>query len=188
LNDAAQGCHLRQFDNTLSINLLEDVLADMAVHPGGASRHHAYFGGLIIHTAEVVKMAQIMAPAMGASMRVVTIAGIMHDWGKIFDYTITGVVVDSKPVVKKTPGYQTGNHIIRSYDKWGEFKSMTTPAFHEKVGRCILSHHGEVAWGAVVTPTTPDEWCLHLADMVSAQSGVALWASTFKTRLSKSPG
>lgn len=168
---------------------LLDVVNSFSHHPASEAHHHGYRYGLIIHTAEVTKIAREMARVMGADLAVVTVAAIMHDWGKIYDYEMKGgeklqypdLLCENPLVVMKRPGYQKAAHIIASYDRWQKAKFDFGKGlvddysrFHAAVGRCILSHHGQLEWGSVLTPSTPEEWCLHLADMASANAGVLL--------------
>lgn len=182
---------------------LSGVVKEFEDHPGGSTHHHGYRYGLLIHTAEVTELAVIMAMTMrNADEKVVRVAAIMHDWGKIHDYEFkddytyevvrdtSGFEIGSRSRVSgkhvvKRPGYQKAAHIIASYDKWNSIydtdyndvsrKWVTdNNDFITKVGRCILSHHGQLEWGSVLTPSTPEEWCLHLADMASASAGVVL--------------
>jgi 3'-5' exoribonuclease len=173
---------------------LYDVVHEMSHHPGGSTHHHGYRYGLLIHTAEVLKLAGAMARTMKADETVVRVAAIMHDWGKIYDYEIRREMVtktvEAGPwplvlvpldIVTKRPGFQKAAHIIASYDRWQKAKFDFGKGlvddysrFHDAVGRCILSHHGQLEWGSVLTPSTPEEWCLHLADMASANAGVIL--------------
>jgi len=165
---------------------LREVVHEFQDHPGGSSHHHGYRYGLLIHTAEVVKLAPDMAAICGGDPEIVKIAAIMHDYGKIHDYSWeqycpSELYTDDdpnmyhKPVIK-LPGFQKAAHIVASYDKWQQTLGLIVAAtsFHTAVGKCILSHHGQLEWGSVLTPSTPEEWCLHLADMASANAGVIL--------------
>lgn len=164
-------------------DFLCNVIDQMSDRPGGSSHHHGYRYGLLIHTAEVVVAARYLQMATGGDREVVTVAAIIHDWGKIYDYdyeikresyTPAGtLMLKQYDVVTKRPGFQKAAHIIASYDRWREFKDCADE-FHYAVGRCILSHHGQLEWGSVLIPSTPEEWCLHLADMASANAGVVL--------------
>lgn len=167
-------------------DFLRNVIDDFGDNPGGSTHHHGYRYGLLIHTAEVVKMARQMM--MGNTL-VVTAAAIMHDWGKIYDYEITrkryskeispgvySLSLNYRDEVKRRPGFQKAAHIIASYDRWQSVRETVDldTSFRIAVGKCILSHHGQLEWGSVLTPSTPEEWCLHLADMASANAGVLL--------------
>lgn len=154
--------------------------------PGGSVHHHGYRYGLLIHTAEVVTAAIGLGQALNADPANLMIAAILHDIGKTQDYKFVhklseplpgyeGTVRQSIEVVEKTPGYQLGNHIIRSYDYFrGAFDGLLDRDSANTIGNAILSHHGRLEWSSPVTPSSPEGWALHLADMASAQSGVVL--------------
>lgn len=57
--------------------------------PGGISRHHAYRGGLLIHTAEVVWAASRLAESSIVDCQVLITAAVFHDRNKIFEYELT---------------------------------------------------------------------------------------------------
>lgn len=162
-------------------DFLCSIVKEFQDHPGSSTHHHGYRHGLLIHTAEVLKASLHLGIAMGAATSVVMAAAIMHDWGKIYDYEeIRGsLAMINGSDYRKRPGYQKAAHTIASYDRWQDARSLfACPSYaggmHDRVGKCILSHHGQLDWGSVLTPSTPEEWCLHLADMASANVGVTL--------------
>lgn len=153
---------------------LEEAISMMSDHPGGSSHHHGYRGGLVIHTAEVVKASIALANQVGANPAIVRVAAILHDLMKIYDYRFV-TKLDEAEVVEKTDNYDIGNHIYRSVI-W--FNVNVAPHLRtdiaEAIDHCMIAHHSEKAWGSPVSPKTPEAWALHLADMASAKSGVVL--------------
>ncbi len=55
---------------------------------GTEHAHHAYRGGLMVHTAEVVNNAvkQSESPSLNVNLDILKVAAIWHDYGKIWDY------------------------------------------------------------------------------------------------------
>ena len=43
------------------------------------------------------------------------------------------------------------------------------PTFWLNVFGCILTHHGRLDWGSSRTPSTANEWLVHLADYVDSK-------------------
>ncbi|OYU44294.1 MAG: hypothetical protein CFE44_13710 [Burkholderiales bacterium PBB4] len=65
-----------------------DMKAFLAV-PGSCHHHHAFRGGLLAHTIEVMLLVERMCEAMkGADRDVAIAAAMLHDIGKCREYTI----------------------------------------------------------------------------------------------------
>jgi 23S rRNA maturation-related 3'-5' exoribonuclease YhaM len=128
--------------------------------PAATYHHHAYQGGLLIHTFEVIKYADaLMLDATDKDC--VLIAAMFHDVGKIYEYDDTGALVDFvKP------------HIIHSYDMFRDVVSRVLQKsdlpHYTEICHCILSHHGRLDWGSPIVPHTREAMILHCADMVSS--------------------
>lgn len=96
---------------------------------------------------------------------VLVIAGIWHDYGKLWTYrpfdNIKWVDTDQK------------SFMARSYAEWiswnNQHPSVIPIDFIDAVGHCILSHHGCRDWGSTTGPLSREAWILHLADSCSAR-------------------
>jgi 3'-5' exoribonuclease len=125
--------------------------------------HHAYSGGLLVHTAEVVHQAMNMAwPHVNAT--VVFLGALYHDWGKTLDYDADG---------NKTEHARMVCHVVASYEHWRRTAAeLAVPAdLSDRVGHVILAHHGRREWGSPVEPATEEALIVHYADMWSANYG-----------------
>ncbi len=174
---------IRQYcgGSPLQKQFCDEVIKTYAEYPGGSEHHHAFKYGLIIHTAEVIKVGIPMVQEMTGkweSRYPFAIAALLHDYGKVEDYELkTGFYSYTK-----RPGYQKANHIIRSYDFFNDMGRRPGGPLYDQfdlattisIASAILSHHGRLEWGSVTEPKTPFEWALHLADMASAMGGVVL--------------
>jgi len=133
----------------------------------GEYGHHAYPGGLVVHTAEVLELALRMAENVctkKADTHIITTAVIFHDWSKTCDYDKEG---------KKMPFAKLINHVSGSY---GVFICMATDVnldeyLYINIGHCILAHHGRKEWGSPVEPQTIEAEIIHYADKLSAGYG-----------------
>jgi len=162
---------------------LPEPLSGLCVHaldnegygraPGGKTRHHAYPGGLAVHTYEVTKRARdfVWGPAKGdlSILHVTTAAGILHDLGKAREYGVTsdesGLTID-----RTKEGYLLG-HLSMSYG-WFVREAAARNLDYDltvRVAHCILSHHGRREWGSPTEPQTLEAHALHSADMMSMQ-------------------
>ena len=139
---------------------------------GSANKHHSYVGGLMVHTAEVVKLVRSMVG--DADVRVLTVAAIYHDYHKIYDYEIRHDHVKMCDYIAKTDHHRLIGHVAGSYTEFviqsvPYTQDVMTLNFVEQVGHCILSHHGRKEWGSPVVPATKEAFILHAADMISSQ-------------------
>jgi len=140
---------------------------------GSLGSHHAYPGGLLVHTAEVLSYALAMAEGINNSVAdeyqyidsdVITVAAVFHDCMKIKDYTETG----QKTQYRKLVRHLSGSHAYFLMCIEGkELPSDMT----ENIENCILAHHGRQEWGSPVEPQTPEAYILHTADMLSVNFG-----------------
>lgn len=137
---------------------------------GSASKDHHHYGdgGLLRHTWEVTKIAMESNKLLGypADERLLFLACIFHDIGKVFDYEVNedGQWVSNQH--KKKVG-----HLSRSALIWMETANRYNFNVEdsETVLHGILAHHGMREWGSPVTPQTPLAWILHTADTMSAR-------------------
>ena len=133
--------------------------------PGTDHSHHAYPGGLVVHTAEVLNYALMADAAANAKWPELILATIYHDCAKIREYTNIGAKTTYRSIIR---------HVAGSYAEWvyqAEIRRKIDQAFVDAVGHCILAHHGRYEWGSPVEPQTPEALLLHQADMWSAKYG-----------------
>lgn len=133
----------------------------------GSHPHHNYAGGLVVHTAEVVETSLTTAATTGlisVSKDILILAGIYHDFAKIYDYDENGDDTEYKKLIR---------HLSGSYYEW--MAACSENKFYGpeiiQVGHCILAHHGRKEWGSPVEPQTIEAQILHYSDMLSMQYG-----------------
>lgn len=150
--------------------------------PASSDKHHNWDGGLATHTLEVINIAIKMAEIIPANIDVLIVAGMWHDYGKLWAYGLTDSY--SSKWDNKSLSYKpckvwidtqlkkwTGGHIARSYSEFRAAANLnlTSEDFIERVAHCILSHHQFREWGSPTSPQTNEAWILHLADNASAK-------------------
>lgn len=145
----------------------QDVLIDprFIKCPAARIQHQAYLGGLIVHTAEVMRTALAMAisPHLAADLQVLIPAIIWHDYGKIYDYD------NLTTVISYTDHQSLIRHLARSYAMFmSKMEGKIDDVYLNKIGHCILAHHGRKEWGSPVEPITPEAHILHYSDCLSA--------------------
>jgi len=161
-----------KFTNPYLRALLDSFMSDpefkeqYKTAPAAMYIHHAVTGGLIEHTAEVVKICTLLTeihPSLDKDLLLT--AAILHDIGKIQEYTVnTGIDQTRKGMLigHTYIGAQMINNRITELDQFPE-------NLHDKLTHMILSHQGKAEYGAGQTPKTPEAATLHHADNLSAQ-------------------
>ena len=149
-------------------NLFEEHKDKFKIMPAAKLMHHNYIGGLLVHTVECAQFAELNLPAFVANINSDNIyaACLLHDFGKIFEYTIdteTGLI-DYAPGFRET---------WISHSQYGFFICMN--AGFVKVARMIAAHHGRADWGAIIDLSEkdiePELYLIHLIDNLSAKFG-----------------
>lgn len=138
------------------------------IMPAAKLMHHNYIGGLLVHTVECVEFAQLNMSKFAYKVREdeVYAACLLHDFGKIFEYTIdteTGLI-----------DYETGfRDEWISHSQYG-FSICMTAGF-KLVAKMIAAHHGRSEWSAVIDlnqkDLEPELYLLHFIDNLSAKFG-----------------
>jgi 3'-5' exoribonuclease len=153
------------------------LLADerFAEWPAAAGHHHAYDGGLAVHTHEVLTIALHIGWMYCADDEILTVSAILHDFCKIFEIE-RGLVDDKHPSGWHAVQDYAGQiyHVAGGYGLW---TSLCTRFGYDDekriqaIGHCLLAHHGRKEWNSVVEPKTLEAYVLHAADMLSSQYG-----------------
>ncbi len=133
---------------------------------GTEHSHHAYQGGLVVHTAEVVEIALEIASSRNLSLNkdILIAAAILHDTMKVRDYSSTGESTMYRDLVR---------HVAGSYAYWEQLalQNSVDEYLTIRVSHCILAHHGRQEWGSPIEPQTIEADILHYADMLSQRYG-----------------
>lgn len=152
------------------------------ISPGSSNKHHNWTGGLAQHTLEVIRIALRMAQEIPeAKASVLLVAGLWHDYGKIWSYRRRTASDTYDPHFARPgePQWEDsplkdwmGGHLAKSYGEYLAYARKTNNIltnFDEEVLHCILAHHGQREWGSPARPCTREAWILHLADSASAR-------------------
>ena len=143
-----------------------EFLGQFTLAPAAKNYHHAYLGGLLEHSVSVATLAILLSSFYGNVDESLMITGaILHDVGKIkeFDY--------SKRIDYSTEGRLKGHIVIgneiaeKAMDKLQEFPKEKRNA----LSHLILSHQGELEFGAAVRPKTKEAVILSIIDNVDAK-------------------
>jgi 23S rRNA maturation-related 3'-5' exoribonuclease YhaM len=139
--------------------------------PAAVGMHHAYKGGLFIHTAHVFSLCHgfvnnMMMEFDSVDSDVLYMAAWFHDCGKMDVYSMDGDVPRIDSDRENMFGHITlGDRIFR---REAEAAGLD-PKFIDAVSHCILSHHQTKEWGVVVEPMTIEANILCRADYISSR-------------------
>ncbi len=135
--------------------------------PAATFMHHAYVHGLLEHSLSVcLNVGRYRglggAPIDGWDPAVVAAGALLHDVGKVYEYTMTG---------KRLPASKELGHSLIGC-KMLAMAAMTEnvdPVQIAKVEHIIASHHGRQEWGAVVEPQSAAAWLVHAMDLADSR-------------------
>lgn len=148
--------------------VVNELEAAMRTAPGGARIHHAYRGGLLEHTVHVAQAARILLPLYPEVEPDLALAGaIVHDVGKCFEYS-------PGPVYQKERTGILQGHVVTGYRevrRAGMIERLDTDRL-ERLEHIVLSHQGELEWGAAVKAATPEALFVSLVDNLDAKMGI----------------
>lgn len=157
------------FLRTLSLCVLEALKSKWMTVPGAKTVHHAYVAGTLIHSYSVARLAKAIATESKiANVDLCVVGGMMHDIGKLFAYVADGVAIEM------TEGGLLYDHLFIGAEFIGNYAEahLRLTANNEEKLRIlrhiILSHHGSLEHGAVVTPALVEAHIVHYADAIDA--------------------
>lgn len=142
--------------------------AKIKLSPAAKLMHHNYVGGLMIHTLECLEFASINLPTFAKKLDSdeVFAACLLHDIGKIFEYTIdteSGLIDYDEKFRKEWI----------THSQYGF--SICMAAGFKNVAKMIAAHHARAEWGAIVDlnekDLEPEMYLVHHLDDLSAKFG-----------------
>ncbi len=150
----------------LTTRLVEENDEALRTYPAAVQYHHSYLGGLLEHTLEVACGVHQYAQTCSTLDRGMATAGaILHDIGKIKElenpiapcYSFSGQLVGHLLL---------GRDMVRQA---AEHISWPNPQTQELLEHIIISHHGELEFGAAIVPKTAEAIAVYYFDNLSAR-------------------
>ncbi|MBQ6431412.1 MAG: HD domain-containing protein [Oscillospiraceae bacterium] len=137
--------------------------------PAAKSVHHSFLNGLLMHTGNMMKIADQLAELYADTVdRDLLLAGaLLHDFAKEeeFSFSELGLVTEYS-----TKGKLLGHLAMGAQEIAEVAKELHIP--EEKsvlLQHLILSHHGEPEFGAVVRPQCAESELLSLIDLIDSR-------------------
>lgn len=178
-----QSAALKQFIDELVLNQPERWHAATSA----VTMHHVGMGGNVVHTYEVMVLADSMAHmatelGYAVAQDLVIAGAIIHDVGKLYTYRVDG------PACEMTTDGIMADHIaIGTRMLWDTTAAQQYPNVARLLEHIILSHHGKLEYGSPVLPRMIEAEIVARADGLSA--ALAMFAEADEKAISeKRPG
>lgn len=137
--------------------------------PAGKSVHHSFRSGLLMHTSNMLRVAEKICELYGDIInRSLLLTGtLLHDFSKSKEFTLaeTGLVTDYSRL-----GHLLGHLFMGAEEIGAVARELGVP--EEKtvlLQHMILSHHGEPEFGAVVKPQIIESEILYQIDSIDSR-------------------
>ena len=147
----------------------DDLYPKYSKYPAATSVHHAFPGGLLNHTWQMLRMLEGIYPAYpypeDIKVERIIIGILFHDWGKICEYNAEGEKQENGFLLGHI--YMSANYLNNLLREDGIDKRETNFIVH-----CILSHHGQLEFGSPVLPCIPEAQLINYLDNISAKADV----------------
>jgi 3'-5' exoribonuclease len=161
-----------------------ELVARFKRTPAGSKAHHAYLGGLLDHTLNVIRLARAVAPIYGDKLDpdLLVAGAFLHDVGKTeelatetgIEYTVRGNLV----------GHLAAG-AIWIQQKADAVSQATGRPFPQEIidllQHMVLSHHGALEHGSPKLPVIPEAFVLHHLDNLDARIEMATRAIAMDT-------
>lgn len=149
-------------------NVFAEIGSDFKETPAAIAMHHAYRGGLLEHTIHMTRACEKLLPLYPQVHADLAISGcILHDIGKVTEY------VGHLSVRRSRIGILQG-HVVLGYRmvRKAGIMAKLAPELLERLEHIVLSHQGELEWGAAAMAATPEAVFVSMIDNLDARMGM----------------
>ena len=169
--------HLRKVKDKSLLQLTKQFVTDKDLmekfksSPAAMAMHHAYVGGLLEHTENMLSLALQILPNYPQLNPDLLLVGIfLHDIGKTVELSTT-------TTIKYTDTGQFLSHLIQGTLMIQEKAALAAKALGsdfpkqtlDQLMHIILSHHGQYEYGSPVLPATAEALVVHYLDNLDAK-------------------
>ncbi|MFK8114617.1 MAG: 3'-5' exoribonuclease YhaM family protein [Rubripirellula sp.] len=146
----------------------ESFMKSMKIAAAAVSNHHAYPGGLLRHSIDLMELALLVGPRYPQmDTELLTFGAFLHDLGKIEELAHGGEI-------SYTDRGQMVGHIVIGIqmldEKINALEGDPFPAeLRLHLEHMIVSHHGQIEFGSPKLPVTLEAVALHHIDNLDAK-------------------
>jgi len=140
-----------------------------SVWPAAKSVHHSFVSGLMMHTYNMLLLAEFLAEQYKNVLdRDLLIAGtLLHDFAKTKELGISQLGIVTDYTVK---GQLLGHLVMGAQEIAEVAEELGVPEGKSVLlQHMILSHHGEPEFGSAVVPMCAEAEMLHLIDLIDSR-------------------
>jgi len=148
--------------------LFDEVEESFKTAPAAIAMHHAYRHGLLEHTVHMARACRALLPLYPEVDPDLALAGVLvHDVGKIIEYEGTLAIQRSRKGILQ-------GHVVLGYQlvRKAGLKAKLDADRLERLEHIILSHQGELEYGAAVMAATPEAVFVSMIDNLDARMGM----------------
>jgi len=148
-----------------------DFQAGFKRAPAATQNHHAYLGGLLEHTLNMLELALLVTPRYPQVSRDLVLAGIfLHDAGKVQE-----LAYDTN--IQYTNEGNLIGHLVQAvlwvHEHARQLEQETGRSFPSEIETAlehiILAHHGKYEFGSPKLPATGEAVMIHYLDNLDAK-------------------
>ena len=152
-----------------TVRLVLDEVGDaFKSGPAAIAMHHAYRSGLLEHTVHMARACQALLPLYPEVNPDLAMAGVLlHDAGKTSEYEGTLTIQRGRKGILQ-------GHVVLGYQlvRKAGLKAKLDADRLERLEHIILSHQGELEYGAAVMAATPEAVFVSMIDNLDAKMGM----------------
>jgi 3'-5' exoribonuclease len=148
--------------------IFDEIYDSFKTAPAAIAMHHAYRHGLLEHTVHAARACHALLPLYPEVDADLAMAGVLlHDIGKIIEYEGTLAIQRSRKGILQ-------GHVVLGYQlvRKAGLKAKLDAERLERLEHIILSHQGEMEWGAAALAATPEAVFVSLIDNLDAKMGM----------------
>ena len=149
-------------------SVFDEIGESFRTTPAAIAMHHAYRHGLLEHTCHMARACRALAPLYPEVDADLALAGILvHDTGKVAEYQGTLSTSRSRKGILQ-------GHVVLGYQlvRKAGLKAKLSGDLLERLEHIVLSHQGELEWGAAVIAATPEAVFVAKIDDLDAKMGM----------------
>ena len=146
------------------VDFADKLYKPYSEYPAATTVHHAYPGGLLNHTYQMLHMLDGLYPCLPYEIKVerCILAILFHDYGKVYEYNRQG---DTQPDMYLLGHIYIGAHKLQNVLE----QQQIDPGEIKRIIHCVLAHHGQREYGSPVLPCTQEASIVTYLDNISAK-------------------